>query len=120
MEWSGGSETFGEALAKIHQREEAAVRRERAMAYAFSHQVHQILILSWISLLTKTNLIICTYPCSGGPTRIQILDQAITKLVNQIGGGAGWTAGLLLGLGKAELRLRKVQRKHKMASQTRL
>ncbi|KAL7129903.1 hypothetical protein ABFS83_13G099100 [Erythranthe nasuta] len=38
VEWSGGSETFGQALAKIHQREEASVRRERAMAYAFSHQ----------------------------------------------------------------------------------
>jgi hypothetical protein len=30
-------------LARIHQREEAAVKRERAMAYAFSHQVFQIL-----------------------------------------------------------------------------
>ncbi|KAG8385474.1 hypothetical protein BUALT_Bualt03G0049100 [Buddleja alternifolia] len=38
VEWSGGSETFTEALAKIHQREKASVRRERAMAYAFSHQ----------------------------------------------------------------------------------
>ncbi|KAI3456185.1 hypothetical protein Pfo_012848 [Paulownia fortunei] len=38
VEWSGGSDTIGEALARIHQREEAAVRRERAMAYAFSHQ----------------------------------------------------------------------------------
>jgi len=28
-----------ETLGKIHQREEAAVKRERAMAYAFSHQV---------------------------------------------------------------------------------
>uniref|UniRef100_A0A6N2KP78 DUF4005 domain-containing protein n=1 Tax=Salix viminalis TaxID=40686 RepID=A0A6N2KP78_SALVM len=38
VEWSGGSETMEEALARIHQREEAAVKRERAMAYAFSHQ----------------------------------------------------------------------------------
>ncbi|XP_054803183.1 protein IQ-DOMAIN 9-like isoform X2 [Prosopis cineraria] len=38
VEWSGGSETMEETLAKIHQREEAAVKRERAMAYAFSHQ----------------------------------------------------------------------------------
>ncbi|KAL8468177.1 hypothetical protein ACS0TY_031421 [Phlomoides rotata] len=36
--WNNGGETMGKALAKIHQREEAAVRRERAMAYAFSHQ----------------------------------------------------------------------------------
>lgn len=28
-----------EILARIHQREEAAVKRERAMAYAFTHQV---------------------------------------------------------------------------------
>lgn len=28
-------------LARIHQREEAAIKRERAMAYAFTHQVYQ-------------------------------------------------------------------------------
>ncbi|KAI4296865.1 hypothetical protein L6164_036785 [Bauhinia variegata] len=38
VEWCGGSETMDEILARIHQREEAAVKRERAMAYAFSHQ----------------------------------------------------------------------------------
>ncbi|KAF5728712.1 putative calmodulin binding protein [Tripterygium wilfordii] len=38
VEWCGGSETMEETLAKIQQREEAAVKRERAMAYAFSHQ----------------------------------------------------------------------------------
>ncbi|KAK4793951.1 hypothetical protein SAY86_011945 [Trapa natans] len=38
VEWCGGSETMEEVLAKIHQREEAAVKRERAMAYAFNHQ----------------------------------------------------------------------------------
>ncbi|WCJ27149.1 IQ-domain 9 [Euphorbia peplus] len=38
LEWSGGSETMEETLARIHQREEASVKRERAMAYAFSHQ----------------------------------------------------------------------------------
>lgn len=38
VEWSGGSETMDEVLARINQREEAAVKRERAMAYAFSHQ----------------------------------------------------------------------------------
>jgi len=30
-----------ETLGRIHQRGEAAVKRERAMAYAFSHQVGQ-------------------------------------------------------------------------------
>lgn len=39
VEWCGGSETMEEILARIHQREEAAVKRERTMAYAFSHQV---------------------------------------------------------------------------------
>ncbi|XWS12557.1 hypothetical protein CRYUN_Cryun37aG0099800 [Craigia yunnanensis] len=38
VEWSGGPETMEEVLTKIHLREEAAVKRERTMAYAFSHQ----------------------------------------------------------------------------------
>ncbi|KAI5662447.1 hypothetical protein M9H77_21770 [Catharanthus roseus] len=38
VEWCGGSETMEEILQRIQQREEAAVKRERAMAYAFSHQ----------------------------------------------------------------------------------
>lgn len=38
VEWCGGSDTMEETLARIHLREEAAVKRERAMAYAFSHQ----------------------------------------------------------------------------------
>ncbi|OIS99209.1 protein iq-domain 1 [Nicotiana attenuata] len=38
VEWSGGPETMEVVLARIHQREEAAVKRERTMAYAFSHQ----------------------------------------------------------------------------------
>ncbi|KAF7822660.1 Protein IQ-DOMAIN 1 [Senna tora] len=38
VEWCSGSETMEEILSRIHQREEAAVKRERAMAYAFSHQ----------------------------------------------------------------------------------
>lgn len=38
VEWCGGAETMEEALARIHLREEAAVKRERALAYSFSHQ----------------------------------------------------------------------------------
>ncbi|XP_052202058.1 protein IQ-DOMAIN 9 isoform X2 [Diospyros lotus] len=38
VEWNGGSETMEEILGRIHQREEAAGKRERALAYAFSHQ----------------------------------------------------------------------------------
>ncbi|GLT76336.1 hypothetical protein SLA2020_480050 [Shorea laevis] len=36
--WQGGSETMEQSLSRIQQREEATVKRERAMAYAFSHQ----------------------------------------------------------------------------------
>ncbi|CAI9088760.1 OLC1v1023182C1 [Oldenlandia corymbosa var. corymbosa] len=38
VEWCGSSETMEEILQRIQQREVAAVKRERAMAYAFSHQ----------------------------------------------------------------------------------
>ncbi|TVU12486.1 hypothetical protein EJB05_46136 [Eragrostis curvula] len=38
VEWNGGSDTMDDILARIQQREEAAVKRERAMAYAFNHQ----------------------------------------------------------------------------------
>lgn len=38
VEWSGGFETMETVLARIQNREDAAVKRERAMAYAFSHQ----------------------------------------------------------------------------------
>ncbi|XP_047308569.1 protein IQ-DOMAIN 9-like [Impatiens glandulifera] len=38
VEWSGGCDSMEETVSRIHQREEAAVKRERAMAYAFSHQ----------------------------------------------------------------------------------
>lgn len=43
IDWSGGPETMEEILSRINQREKAAVKRERAMAYAFSHQVFQAL-----------------------------------------------------------------------------
>ncbi|KAJ8556182.1 hypothetical protein K7X08_022940 [Anisodus acutangulus] len=38
VEWSGGPETMEIVLSRIYQREEAAVKRERTMAYAFFHQ----------------------------------------------------------------------------------
>ncbi|TMW93194.1 hypothetical protein EJD97_012057 [Solanum chilense] len=38
VEWSSSAETIEEILQKLQQREEAATKRERAMAYAFSHQ----------------------------------------------------------------------------------
>lgn len=38
VEWSGGPETMEEILNRIHYRETAAAKRERTMAYAFSHQ----------------------------------------------------------------------------------
>ncbi|KAK2638877.1 hypothetical protein Ddye_026672 [Dipteronia dyeriana] len=48
VDWHNGSETMEEILTRIQQREEAAVKRERAMAYAFSHQV----CLLWKPLTT--------------------------------------------------------------------
>ncbi|KNA03054.1 hypothetical protein SOVF_212830 [Spinacia oleracea] len=38
VEWNGGADTMEDILSRIHQREEAAVKRERTLAYAFSHQ----------------------------------------------------------------------------------
>ncbi|KAG4978151.1 hypothetical protein JHK84_037834 [Glycine max] len=42
VEWCNGSETMEEIISRLHQREEAAIKRERAMAYAFSHQVQNL------------------------------------------------------------------------------
>lgn len=38
VDWLDGAETMEEILARVRQREEASLKRERAMAYAFSHQ----------------------------------------------------------------------------------
>ncbi|CAN6444227.1 unnamed protein product [Victoria cruziana] len=38
VEWCSGSESMEEILARVHEREAATVKRERALAYAFSHQ----------------------------------------------------------------------------------
>ncbi|GLU15435.1 hypothetical protein SLE2022_319260 [Rubroshorea leprosula] len=38
-EWPGGSETMEQSLSRIQQREEATLKGEGAMAYAFSHHV---------------------------------------------------------------------------------
>ncbi|KAH9610715.1 hypothetical protein KSS87_003666 [Heliosperma pusillum] len=38
VEWNSGADTMEEILARLHQKEEAAAKRERAMAYAFNHQ----------------------------------------------------------------------------------
>ncbi|KAK4484688.1 hypothetical protein RD792_007278, partial [Penstemon davidsonii] len=40
VEWCGGPETMEEIINRIQQREEAAAKRERTMAYAFSHQAY--------------------------------------------------------------------------------
>ncbi|KAI3994862.1 hypothetical protein MKX01_037413 [Papaver californicum] len=37
-EWCGGSDTMEEILSRIQQQEDASVKRDGAMAYAFSHQ----------------------------------------------------------------------------------
>lgn len=41
MEWDCGTKTMEESVTSIYIREAAAVKRERTMAYAFSHQVTQ-------------------------------------------------------------------------------
>lgn len=38
VEWSSGPETMDDILNRIQQREAASAKRERTMAYAFSHQ----------------------------------------------------------------------------------
>ncbi|XP_042062534.1 protein IQ-DOMAIN 5-like [Salvia splendens] len=38
VEWSSGPETMDDTLNRIQQREAASAKRERTMAYAFSHQ----------------------------------------------------------------------------------
>ncbi|XP_052202059.1 protein IQ-DOMAIN 9 isoform X3 [Diospyros lotus] len=79
VEWNGGSETMEEILGRIHQREEAAGKRERALAYAFSHQASIF--------------------CSGEPTPTQSL--ALLNLAKLTGVGAGWNAGSQPDHGKA-------------------
>lgn len=39
MEWDCGTKTMEESVSNVYLREAAAVKRERTMAYAFSHQV---------------------------------------------------------------------------------
>jgi len=57
VEWCSGSETMEEIICRLHQREEAAIKRERAMAYAFSHQVQNL----FCSLHTKENKNLSSY-----------------------------------------------------------
>jgi hypothetical protein len=116
VDWCGGSETMDEILARIHQREDAAVKRERTMAYAFSHQVcHSHYFGSQDLIGMNTNYMIC----SGGPTLVR--DMVIMNLVKLIGVGAGWNVGLLLARGKAVSLLSLLaQRKHRVHSLARL
>ncbi|KAL8237921.1 hypothetical protein R6Q59_019002 [Mikania micrantha] len=55
VEWCGGPETMEEIVSRMQQREEATNKRERAMAYAFYHQVclsHNVLIAGLVIELT--------------------------------------------------------------------
>ncbi|KAL5081578.1 hypothetical protein RYX36_009999 [Vicia faba] len=54
-DWCSGSETMDEIVSRIHQREEAAVKRERALAYAFSHQSPQTKKLNGQQQKTKVD-----------------------------------------------------------------
>ena len=57
VEWNGGTETKDEILERIHQREEAMIKRERALAYAFSHQVYIktffLFLVCWLAMVKK-------------------------------------------------------------------
>lgn len=91
-------------LSRIYQREEAAVKRERAMAYAFSHQVHPILVCTLlIDLILESigneNCISMIY--SGGPIAVRAKAWEVMNLAKLTGVGAGRNAGLLLDHGKA-------------------
>lgn len=117
VEWSGGTDTMDEALGKIHLREAAAVKRERAMAYAFSHQVSQH--LSILFKITGSWRIKYKRPyCSGGP--LQILIQTIMDLANLSGVGAWQNAGLQLDHGKAEPSFNQVLKKQWAGNQARM
>ncbi|OIW11571.1 hypothetical protein TanjilG_26937 [Lupinus angustifolius] len=43
VEWCNGHETMAEILSRLQRREEAVINRKRAMAYAFTHQVQNLL-----------------------------------------------------------------------------
>lgn len=93
-----------EVVARIHLREEAAVKRERAMAYAFSHQVlqHSNTISSiYCLMVVLKGLRYSIYIDSGGPTQ-RTLYWVIMNLEKLSGVGAGWNVGLLLDHGKVE------------------
>lgn len=60
--WCGGIGSVAEMQAKVLKRQEAAAKRERAMAYALTHQVnlrvpYQNTLTNW-NLLTEVNLMI--------------------------------------------------------------
>lgn len=102
MEWSNGPETMEEVLARIHLREEAAVKRERAMAYAFSHQVYSAITLQFhqfVCFTIKVPYFENFLFCSGEP--IQSMLWVVMNLAKLFGVGVGWNVGLLHGRGKA-------------------
>lgn len=68
-------------LSRIHQREAAAVKRERTMAYAFSHQVCSFLydslgyIVFTLFISEQESSLFGTLCHSGEPIPTQCLDQ---------------------------------------------
>lgn len=44
-DWDDSTQSKEQVEAKLQSRQEAAIRRERALAYAFSHQVGTLLLI---------------------------------------------------------------------------
>ena len=112
-----------EILARVYQREEASVKRERAMAYAFSHQVCEMGMENFGFLVTFANQVkwkttIELIMCSGGLTLVRTKGQVNVDLAMLIGVGAGKNVGLLLAHGKTEST--SAQRRHRVGRKTRL
>lgn len=84
-------------LARIHQKEDASVKRERAMAYAFSHQVcilqDEKMSFSLLRLTEPIDMNTNYMICSGGQTPVRIMGWVVMSLVELIGVGAGWNVG---------------------------
>ncbi|KAJ8561022.1 hypothetical protein K7X08_027212 [Anisodus acutangulus] len=78
VEWSSSAETIEELLQKLQQREEAAIKRERAM------DMHFLI--------------------SGEPNRINISDKCIMILARRAGGGVGWSVGSEFEHGRPEFK----------------
>lgn len=116
-----------EILARLHQREEAAVKRERALAYAFTHQVRKTetttitsehLHVTYFSINSPTPKFHVFF--SGEQTQLKTKALMLQKSENPTGDGVGKSDGSLLVHGRTEWHLSlSPQRRLKRESQAR-